>query len=43
MATCAEMNITCISVGHRPTLRQFHKRVLHLDGQGGFNVEVLPQ
>ena len=34
MTLCAESGITCVSVGHRPTLRQFHSRVIHLHGDG---------
>lgn len=29
-------NITCISVGHRPTLIQYHDYILKLDGKGGW-------
>ena len=41
MRMCAEKGITAISVGHRPTLRQFHSRVLTLDGKGAGTIEVL--
>lgn len=27
--------VTCVSVGHRPTLVRFHKYLLRLDGRGG--------
>lgn len=39
MSLCRAAGITCISVGHRPTLRRFHDRVLHLHGDGSYSVE----
>lgn len=36
MTTAIAAGITCISVGHRPTLVQFHMKLLRLDGHGGF-------
>lgn len=38
MRKCNELNITCISVAHRPSLLQFHKNMLQLDSQGGFRM-----
>lgn len=38
MMLCNELRITCISVGHRPTLLRFHKNMLVLDGHGGFRM-----
>jgi len=32
-------NVAVISVGHRPSLREFHQRLLRLDGQGGWRIE----
>ena len=31
-----------ISVGHRPSLRLYHDRLLELDGQGGWRLDPLP-
>ena len=39
MNMCAEAGITCISVGHRPTLRQYHDKVLHLYPDGAYSIE----
>ena len=41
MQSCVERGITMISVGHRPTLLQFHQQLLLLDGRGGFKMETL--
>ena len=39
-AHCMELamsrGVTCVSVGHRPTLIRFHKYMLKLDGRGGY-------
>ncbi|MCP9848538.1 ABC transporter ATP-binding protein/permease [Cyanobium sp. Morenito 9A2] len=32
--------VTMISVGHRPSLRAFHQRLLRLDGRGGWTLEA---
>ncbi|MEI6828661.1 MAG: ATP-binding cassette domain-containing protein [Synechococcaceae cyanobacterium ELA445] len=32
-------NVAVISVGHRPSLREFHQRLLRLDGRGGWRIE----
>ena len=31
-----------ISVGHRPSLRLYHDRLLELDGRGGWRLNTLP-
>jgi ABC-type uncharacterized transport system fused permease/ATPase subunit len=36
MTTAIAAGITCISVGHRPTLVKFHQKLLRLDGRGGY-------
>ncbi|XP_055337801.1 lysosomal cobalamin transporter ABCD4-like [Paramacrobiotus metropolitanus] len=36
-ATCAQLGITYVSVGHRITLRNYHDALLELDGRGGFS------
>ena len=41
MTLCATKGITCVSVGHRPTLKQFHEVCLTLDGAGGYSVSHL--
>eukprot|EP00123_Amoebidium_parasiticum_P021422 comp6679_c0_seq1/m.2466 comp6679_c0_seq1/g.2466 ORF comp6679_c0_seq1/g.2466 comp6679_c0_seq1/m.2466 type:complete len:621 (-) comp6679_c0_seq1:75-1937(-) len=33
---CLRLGIVCVSVGHRSTLRKFHKSFLHLEGNGGY-------
>ena len=38
MRLLSSRGITAVSVGHRPTLVQFHTRVLRLDGSGGYTV-----
>jgi hypothetical protein len=44
MTSCIARGITMISVGHRPTLRQFHQKVLHLEGSGGgWHMEDIPE
>ena len=39
---CRELQITCISVGHRTTLRKYHDKILELDGEGGWTLSDLP-
>jgi len=36
---CLDLGITMVSVLHRPTAMAFHKRVLRLDGTGGWSLE----
>eukprot|EP00746_Dinoflagellata_sp_MGD_P150916 gnl/MRDRNA2_/MRDRNA2_82672_c0_seq3.p1 gnl/MRDRNA2_/MRDRNA2_82672_c0~~gnl/MRDRNA2_/MRDRNA2_82672_c0_seq3.p1 ORF type:complete len:1287 (+),score=215.03 gnl/MRDRNA2_/MRDRNA2_82672_c0_seq3:83-3943(+) len=37
---CRELNITCITISHRPALRRFHQRMLSIgDGKKGFKIE----
>ena len=38
MQLCLDAGITCISVGHRPTLIPYHNRLLRLDGAGGYTI-----
>jgi putative ATP-binding cassette transporter len=33
-----EREMTFVSIGHRPTLTQYHDTVLELDGHGGWRV-----
>ena len=35
MRLCVDQGITCVSVGHRPSLLPFHNHMLTLDGHGG--------
>ena len=42
MQKCIDNNITCLSVGHRPTLLHFHNVVMELDGHGSYNIKVRP-
>ncbi len=42
MRLCLENRITCISVGHRPTLRRFHARILSIDATGTAQVVSSP-
>ena len=39
MQMCGDYGITCISVGHRPTLLPFHSMVLTLKGHATYSVE----
>jgi ABC-type uncharacterized transport system fused permease/ATPase subunit len=41
MRAATAAGITCVSVGHRPTLRAFHASCLTLDGAGGAFLTVL--
>ena len=36
-----EYGFSVISVGHRPSLRAFHRRELRLDGRGGWQLEAI--
>lgn len=42
MEVCRSRGITCVSVGHRPTLKAFHEVHLYLDGSGGCRLEKNP-
>lgn len=33
--------LTLLSVGHRPTLKKFHTRLVKLDGKGGYSVSLI--
>jgi ABC-type uncharacterized transport system fused permease/ATPase subunit len=35
---CGSLNITMVSVAHRPSVVRFHKRVMVLDGKGSFSM-----
>merc|ERR1711892_70625 len=35
---CAENGITVVSIGHRESIRPFHKNILTLDGLGGWSL-----
>lgn len=37
----ADTGATLVSVGHRPTLRRYHRRLLELTGDGGWHLESL--
>ncbi len=41
MRAATAAGITCVSVGHRPTLRAFHASCLTLDGAGGAAITSL--
>ena len=41
MNACIEVNITCVSVGHRATLVKFHSQLLRLIGDGTHCIEEL--
>ena len=43
MQLCIDNGITCISVGHRPTLIPYHRHLLRLDGAGGFTLTDIQQ
>lgn len=36
--TDGEQGLTIVSVGHRPSLRQFHAQVLKLRSDGGYDI-----
>ncbi|XP_046847751.1 lysosomal cobalamin transporter ABCD4-like [Xenia sp. Carnegie-2017] len=40
---CQSFEITLVSVGHRDSLHQFHRKILFLDGNGGWLLHALPQ
>lgn len=42
MRNCIARGITMLSVGHRPTLLQYHQQLLELDGHGGYAIRELP-
>lgn len=39
LARCVELGITMVSVVHRPSAKDFHQRLLVLDGTGGYKIE----
>lgn len=43
MRMCVALGITCISVGHRPSLIRHHEVVLRLNGKGGYTIEETEQ
>ena len=43
MELCRELGITLVSVGHRPSLRQFHALEMALDGRGGVEFRSIAQ
>lgn len=43
MQRVRELNITCVSVAHRPTLLRYHDKMLELDGAGSATLrDILP-
>ena len=40
--TCLRIGITVITISHRPALQEYHKRMLVLNGNGGFREIALP-
>lgn len=40
-AMCKKLNITLLSVGHRPTLMKYHNYLLKLDGSGSWKYEMI--
>jgi ABC-type uncharacterized transport system fused permease/ATPase subunit len=38
MQKCLDLNITMISVAHRPTVVPFHENIMKLDGKGSFKL-----
>lgn len=43
MQLCKAKGISCISVGHRPTLLRFHDTLLQLDGLGGYKLRPVTE
>ena len=41
MQACSNLNVTCISVGHRPSLVKYHKNMLWFDGEGNHFMKEL--
>eukprot|EP01124_Arcella_intermedia_P005138 TRINITY_DN13010_c0_g1_i1.p1 TRINITY_DN13010_c0_g1~~TRINITY_DN13010_c0_g1_i1.p1 ORF type:complete len:1235 (-),score=234.51 TRINITY_DN13010_c0_g1_i1:22-3726(-) len=40
---CQNLGITVVSVGHRPTLMKYHKKLLLFDGKGNFTFTTIDQ
>ena len=43
LSHCAELNITMVSVTHRPSAAAFHQKVLRLDGTGSWSLESMTE
>jgi putative ATP-binding cassette transporter len=37
--TLSQLEITYISVGHRPTLKTYHDKILFIQGEGGWEIQ----